>query len=211
MCFALLKPPFSPFISLLFHHHTGIIIHGGSLIFDDNQDVSLNVEYVIILGNGKFQVGTESSPFQHQATITMHGNPRSIELPTYGAKVIAVRNGTLDLHGRPVGVTWTHLAQTAQPGANTIVLKEPVKWPLNAEIVIATTGDRYSPGESELARITAISQDGATLTLDRQLKFAHLSETRRVGAPGDQEELVIRAEVGLLSRNVLFKGSQDSR
>jgi hypothetical protein len=32
----------------------GIIIEGGSLIFDDNQDVSLNVEYLIIV-NGVLQ------------------------------------------------------------------------------------------------------------------------------------------------------------
>ena len=104
----------------------GIIIHGGSLIFDDNQDVALNVEYVIILGGGKFQVGTEDIPFKHKAVITMFGQPQTIELPTYGAKVIALRNGTLDLHGKPVGVTWTHLGQTAVAGSNTIVLKEPV-------------------------------------------------------------------------------------
>jgi hypothetical protein len=36
----------------------GLIIQGGSLIFDDNQDVSLNVEYILVIDGGKFQVGT---------------------------------------------------------------------------------------------------------------------------------------------------------
>ena len=56
----------------------------------------------------------------------MYGSVRSIELPIYGAKVIAVRNGTLDMHGQPVGVTWTHLGQTATAGSYHITLKEPV-------------------------------------------------------------------------------------
>ena len=45
------------------------------------------------------QVGTEKKPHCHKATITMHGNVLTKELPVYGNKNIAVRNGTLDLHG----------------------------------------------------------------------------------------------------------------
>lgn len=47
-----------------------------------------------------FQIGTEASPFQHKAVITLHGHLRSPELPVYGAKTLAVREGILDLHGR---------------------------------------------------------------------------------------------------------------
>ncbi|OBS71482.1 hypothetical protein A6R68_13941, partial [Neotoma lepida] len=42
-------------------------------------------------------IGTEASPFRHQAVITLHGHLRSPELPVYGAKTLAVREGTLDL------------------------------------------------------------------------------------------------------------------
>jgi hypothetical protein len=58
-----------------------IVIDNASLIFDDMQDVALNVEYILVVNGGVFQVGTESSPFQHQAVITMYGQLRSIELP----------------------------------------------------------------------------------------------------------------------------------
>ncbi len=58
-----------------------IVIDNGSLIFDDNQDVALNAEYILVVNGGLFQVGTESTPFQHQAIITMYGQLRSIELP----------------------------------------------------------------------------------------------------------------------------------
>jgi hypothetical protein len=58
-----------------------ILIDNASLIFDDNQDVALNVEYILIVNGGKLQIGTESNPFQHKAIITMFGQLRSIELP----------------------------------------------------------------------------------------------------------------------------------
>lgn len=71
----------------------GVIIQGGALIFDDNQDVSLNTEYIIITDRGKLQVGTRDKPFQHRAEITMFGSPRSVELPIFGSKVLGLRNG----------------------------------------------------------------------------------------------------------------------
>jgi hypothetical protein len=58
-----------------------LVIDNGSLIFDDMQDVALNAEYILVVNGGLFQVGTESTPFQHQAVITMYGQLRSIELP----------------------------------------------------------------------------------------------------------------------------------
>ena len=40
--------------------------------------------------------------------------------------MIGVRNGTLDLHGQYVPVTWTRLAETALPGHTNITLQQPV-------------------------------------------------------------------------------------
>ena len=184
----------------------GLIIQGGSLIFDDNQDVALNAEYVIVVSGGKLQVGTEDAPFRHKAVITMHGHVRSVELPTYGAKVIALRNGTLDMHGLNVGVTWTKLGASAAANADRIVLQEPVVWSVGSEIVIATTGDKFSPGESELRFIAGKSSDNRTLFLDTPLKFGHFGEDRTVGGNGDFQTVSVRGEVGLLTRNVKFQG-----
>ena len=68
------------------------------MIFDE-ADIELHAENILIVDGGVLQVGTEEEPFQHQATIMMHGHVRSQELPLFGAKTLAVRNGTLDLHG----------------------------------------------------------------------------------------------------------------
>ena len=181
---------------------TGIIILGGALIFDDNQDVSLQAQNIIITPNGLLQIGTEQNPFMHKATITMYGNVRSIELPVFGTKVTAVRNGTIEMHGKPVGVTWTKLSATANAGATSITVKDSISnWPIGGKIVIATTGDFLSQGESESRTITAIN--GNVITLDRPLDFTHLCVTRIVA----DTSVSIVAEVGLLTRNVLYQGN----
>lgn len=95
------------------------------------------------------QIGTEEQPFQSQATIKLHGFYRSDQLPVYGSKVLAVREGTLDLHGIPTPVTWTLLDSAANAGATTITLQQAVNWPVGSEIVIATTGHRHSQSETE--------------------------------------------------------------
>jgi hypothetical protein len=73
-------------------------LSGGRLIFDE-KNIELQSNIIMITDGGLLQVGTEVRPFEHKAIITLHGHHRSKELPIYGTKVLAVRNGTLDLHG----------------------------------------------------------------------------------------------------------------
>jgi hypothetical protein len=119
-----------------------------------------------------------------------------------GAKVLALRNGTVDLHGSPTIRTWTQLGMTAVNGSSTITLLKPVDWPINSEVIIATTSDRFSQQESELRQITNISSDGLTLTLDQPLQYTHLGITQQVNTT----MIEVRGEVGLLSHNVIFQG-----
>lgn len=65
----------------------------------DEADIELQAENILITDGGRLQIGQEGAPFQHKAIITLHGNLRSPELPVYGAKTLAVREGVLDLHG----------------------------------------------------------------------------------------------------------------
>ncbi|XP_048254422.1 fibrocystin-L-like isoform X3 [Haliotis rufescens] len=183
-----------------------LLIQGGELIFDE-KDVELHAESILINDGGKLQVGTEDAPFQHKAVITLHGTLRAPELPIYGAKVLAVRNGTLDLHGKPVGVTWTRLASTATAGATTITVEQPLDWSVGDKIVIATTGGRHSQKESEVREITAISADKQTLTLNTALTYGHLGVTLAFNGVS----VDTRAEVGLLTHNVVVKGSSNEQ
>ena len=82
------------------------------------------------------QVGTEANPFpeQYTATIKLYGHLRSRELPIYGTKVLALREGTLDLHGHPTPVTWTTLSTTANAGDTQITLTTPVNWKVHTHV-----------------------------------------------------------------------------
>lgn len=181
-----------------------LLIQGGTLMFDE-ADIELQAENILITDGGRLQIGLEGAPFQHKAIITLHGNLRSPELPVYGTKTLAVREGVLDLHGIPIPVPWTHLAQTASSGSTTLTLMKEVTWKVGDEIVIASTGHRHSQRENEVRRIAAVSADGKTLTLTEALEYTHLGVT--VTLP-DGTEFEGRAEVGLLTRNIVVRGSQ---
>ena len=144
----------------------------------------------------------------------MYGHPLSTEIPLFGAKTLAVREGTLDLHGKPIEVTWTRLSQTAEPGDTTITLQDTVNWEVGGRIVIASTS--RSQRENEEAEIVAISNNGKTLTISRipdpgetpssnplGLRYRHISVQQTLaGVYVDTS-----AEVGYLTRNVVVRGN----
>jgi hypothetical protein len=116
--------------------------------------------------------------------------------------VLALRQGTVDIHGVDYGQTWTQLGATANSGASQITLRQAVSWPVGSQIIIPTTGDYLSQGESEVRTIIARSTNGLTLTLDTPLNFTHLGVSQNVGIV----TVEARGEVGLLSHNILFQG-----
>ncbi|XP_060603397.1 fibrocystin-L-like isoform X3 [Ruditapes philippinarum] len=187
----------TPVLSFLF-------IQGGQLIFDE-KNIELQANIIMITDGGLLRVGTKDKPFEHKAIITLHGHHKSKELPVYGTKVLAVRNGTLDLHGKEVPLTWTRLASSSASGSNTLELVDPVEWNVGDEIVIASTGHRQSQKENEKKRITAISQNKQTLTLDSALESEHVG----VEETFDGTLVEMRGEVGLLTHNVVVRGNQD--
>ena len=125
----------------------------------------------------------------------------------YCVQVIGIREGSLDIHGKYVPVTWTHLATTASPGDTTIELKQPVTWAVGDHIAIATTGDRNSQKENEENYIDAISGDGRTVTLRTPLKYQHISIEQTFG----DQVVETRGEVALLTRNVLVQGTMNEQ
>ena len=168
-------------------------------------DLTLDASYIFVMG-GSFTIGTEASPFLQQAQVTLHGSPVSKELPVYGAKVIACRRCTLDIHGQPLldDRTWTHLNATAESGATELCLTHPVDWAVYSQIVITSTG--FDMNEVEQRTITAVTHGGRCMRFGRPLKHQHLGETRTYGG----QSVEMRAEVGLLSRNVVIQGNDFS-
>ncbi|XP_063856678.1 fibrocystin-L-like isoform X4 [Scylla paramamosain] len=182
-----------------------LLIQGGHVVFDVEtvEELVLRAEYILIIGGGSLSIGSEDQPFPGEAVIELHSNTHSTELPLYGAKVLAVRDGTLDLHGRHVPITWTHLAHTASLGDTNLTLSLPVTLRQGDQVVIATTENRFYMKENEVRTIASVSEDGLEVTLTEALEHTHLSVTQTLGG----HTVETRAEVGLLTHNVKIQGN----
>lgn len=133
--------------------------------------------------------------------ITLHGHVRSKEIPVYGTKTLALREGKIDIHGKHVPITWTRLSETAEAGATKLHLKQSVTWKSGDTIVIAPTAK--SQREHEQLTITDVQNSGKTLVVEPPLKYRHISLVQTIAG----RVIETRAEVGLLSRNVVIQGS----
>ncbi|MDW3221303.1 MAG: G8 domain-containing protein [Paracoccaceae bacterium] len=51
-----------------------ILVHGGELIVEDLQDLSLSADWILVNNGGLFQVGTEEHPHVHDFVLTLEGD-----------------------------------------------------------------------------------------------------------------------------------------
>ncbi len=101
--------------------------------------------------------------------------------------------------------SWTQLDGTAQAGDTTLQFTEATGWEVGDRIALATTD--FDINQTEEFTIIAVSDDGATVTVDRPLEYMHYGQVDTYNDPdGDVHELDMRAEVALLSRDVTIKG-----
>ena len=179
-----------------------LLINGGHIIFDDSQDCHLRAENILITNGGSLTAGTEETPYEGNLKIEMFGKSGDLELPVYGAKTMAVRDGLISLHGKKKVPTWTTVEEDANIGDTSITVNHEVNWEVGDRIVISSTGDRASfATENEERVITSI--DGSTIHFTPALDYKHYGswETLPNGA-----QLDMRAEVGVLDRNIIFTG-----
>ena len=119
-----------------------------------------------------------------------------------GSKVLGVLpGGTLDLHGQ-VRTGWTRLASTAPAGATQLSLALAPGWRAGDRIVVASTD--FDPNRAEVGIIQSVS--GTTVTLTQPLLYGHYGELQTYEGTTVDE----RAEVGLLTRNILIQGDSAS-
>ncbi|MGF1447035.1 MAG: Ig-like domain-containing protein [Pikeienuella sp.] len=103
---------------------------------------------------------------------------------------------------------WTQLDGTLQAGASTMTFTEATGWEVGDRIVVASTD--FDPDQAEEFTIVAVSDGGRTVTLDRPATYMHYGEVDTYNDPdGDVHQLDMRAEVGLLSRDVTIQGDID--
>ena len=192
------------------------ILVQGAIIFapgaDPTHHRTFDAEYIYVDKGAIFEAGTEDNRYTSKLTITMHGTRESIQLPVYGNKGIFVRYGQFDMHGVVRDYTWTELATTANVNSKSIALNVKADWKVGEKIVIAPTD--FEVDHAEEREITAVDNSGTKtlLTLDRNLEYKHYSGSKSyTGSNGVNADMTktleMRAEVGLLTRNIVFKGA----
>jgi hypothetical protein len=179
----------------------GALVIEGKLIADSDRDVSITADYVLVSGRAAvLQIGTAAQPYLRKATITLTGEPSDADVMGMGTKFFGAMDGaTIDLHG-DTATSWTKLDLTAEAGSTRVKVLEAEKWRVGDRIAIAPTD--FEPLEAEERTITGVS--GTNLTLDKPLAHRHWGKVQTLGTTG--ATLDQRAEVGLLSRNIVIRG-----
>ncbi|XP_069115782.1 fibrocystin-L-like [Argopecten irradians] len=183
-----------------------LLIQGGKLIFDD-KDIQLNAETVLVTNGGLLQIGTEDMPYLYQGRINIYGDLSSLELPIYGAKTLAIRDSTLDIHGKE-RITHTVLEQTVEAGDDVIEVQGEVDWEVGDEIALGSTGssDEYDQNESgRIKNINTTSHDTTRIQLEESLRYQHVGETLNLAG----RQIETRGTVILLTRNIVIEGKKD--
>jgi hypothetical protein len=163
----------------------------------DQRDLELTAGNIHVMG--ALTVGTESAPFTHKMVVTLTGEDPGADAPS---KMIAVYGGgSLELHGEQ-RTPWVRLSATTEAGASHLLLDGPTTWRAGDRVVIASTS--YDPNEAEVALVASVS--GASVTLAEPLRYTHWGTTQTIGGATVDE----RAEVGLLSRNIVVRGDDRS-
>ena len=172
----------------------------GILRFGD-ADLELSSRYVVV--SGALLAGTPSVPYTKQARVTLFGTDQTQNVLGMGTKFIGVTNGgVLELHGEP-RLAWTQLTADAGVGATSLTLKDSAStWRSGDKIVVAPGG--YDPREAEVVTVRGVS--GSNVTFAPALKYARVAHMETI----EGKLLDERPSVGLLSRNIVVRGADDS-
>lgn len=176
-------------------------IKGGKLIFMDPGPIELRAHSILITDGGELHIGSEEKPFQGKARIKIYGSVHSTPFFPYGVKFLAVRNGTLSLHGSVPEVTVTYLQAAAHAGDKVLTLGEAVDWKPGDEAVI-TSGMTVAGAEAtEVVVVETVHN--ADLHLRNPLRYSY--DFRENWVAG--ENPILKPTVALLSRNIIIQGN----
>ncbi|XP_019376481.1 PREDICTED: fibrocystin isoform X5 [Gavialis gangeticus] len=191
--------------TLLLDTITGILnllhVKGGKLLFGGPGPVGLHAHYILVSDGGKLQVGSPNAPFCCKAHIHLYGSLHTPTFFPFGAKFLAVRNGSLSIHGWVPNVVYTHLKSVAHVNDTRLVLAEPVDWQPGDEVIVSGTGPGDGERQEEIVTVEAVNN--TELYLRSPLRFPHGFEEERMGG----QHFSLSAVVALLSRRIVVQGN----
>uniref|UniRef100_A0A8C3MZI7 Uncharacterized protein n=1 Tax=Geospiza parvula TaxID=87175 RepID=A0A8C3MZI7_GEOPR len=176
-------------------------LKGGKLLFTGPGPVELHAHYILVSDGGELQAGSPEAPFHYKAHIYLYGSLHSPPLFPYGVKFLAVRNGTLSIHGWTPKVIFTHLKSSANASDTRLLLQEPVDWQPGDEILVGSSGLGDAQQQEEMAVIQSVKN--TELHLRSPLRYPHSAGEEW----GNGQGLPSSAVVALISRRVVVQGN----
>ncbi|HET6227075.1 MAG TPA: G8 domain-containing protein [Bacteroidia bacterium] len=189
---------------------SGMVHINGTLTVPWNTNFGLSTEFIHVDNGGLLEIGQSGRKYYGSGKVTLVGNDPNSTLGgiDMGSKGIGIMSGgRLELHGT-YQPSWTKLNATANSGSNTITVNDVVSWKVGDRIVIASTD--FDMNKAEKRTITAVNSS-FTYTLDSTLANKHFGQLQSYSSTNGQSWTVDeRAEVGLLSRNLIIEGDASS-
>ncbi len=205
---------------------SGLTING-DLVFTE-QDLSLTSDWIFVTGS--LVIGSEESPFIHNASIVLTGDNTEEDIMGMGTRGIMVMGGVLQLYGNAPVTVWTKINDHANNGSTALTLMDAVDWQAGDDIVIGPT-DYYeaASGTSISQRISLASVNENQVELNQGLnafRWGLLQYVTDDGLSLSSEDLVTpplpdtgsfhtpvvldqRAPVGNLTRNITIQAPDD--
>lgn len=177
-------------------------IKGGKLIFMEPGPIELRAHSILITHGGELRIGSQDKPFQGKAQVKLYGSSHSPPFFPYGVKFLAVKNGTLSLHGSVPEVTVTYLRAAARAGDTVLVLEESVDWHPGDEAVIV--GGMGVEGAGPMEEVVVVETvHNADLHIRTPLRYSYNFTGNWVAGKNH----ILKATVALLSRNIVIQGN----
>jgi hypothetical protein len=184
----------------------------------DAADLALTCDSLIVMGSSaEFTVGTNASRFTNRFLFTLKGEDTENFEHTMGADthdlgaraLIALMGGTISMHGED-RVEWTVLDANVSAGATQLTMSGAVDWEAGDVIVITASTNDWT--DVETATVSSVANGGLTVNLTAPLANMHTGVIYQYTRPSDSKawNADLRAEVGLLSRNITIQGAADS-
>ncbi|XP_008579097.1 PREDICTED: fibrocystin-like, partial [Galeopterus variegatus] len=164
--------------------------------------IVLRAHSILVSDGGELRIGSEDKPFQGKAQIKLYGSSHSTPFFPYGVKFLAVRNGSLSLHGSLPEVVVTHLQAAAQTQDTVLTLEDAVDWQPGDEVVIISgTGVQGAKPIEEIVIVETVHN--TDLHLRSPLRYSHNFTENWVAG----KHHILKAMVALLSRSITIQGN----
>ena len=206
----------------------GRLVVEGVLVINATSHVDLSATWIEIKGGALIIATTDANghvlgPFEGSTSITLHGttsklaaehgaSPRETPEIVLGKEGLPLAPaglgvfGSLVAHGRPSAHSFAPLAETAAPGSTEVTIDAIVDWPPESEIVFAPSD--FDMHNAEVVRVVSTRRWASTtiVTIDNPLQYLHYAgSAEQYGT----REIRMRSRVGLLTRNIVIRGTGD--